>query len=458
MTRQTWIWLVIFLLPLTARGQQAGATGATTATASAPAAGAADLYGSGAENAPSLTDAGFIHNFLFFGAELSSRYDDNVRQTNGGRVADTGFAVSPEIAFRRGGGRMQLALRYRPTLLFYRHETAYNEEDHDFAFDGGFRATPRLNLRLRTDLVARSGLLQSVSGSPVLDRLGPPAHLNDSVVTPVADEFEDNSRADVTYALSPRAEAGVFTTYMLRSFGRPAHPASSAAPLNGTEGRSAGARYIYRASPRTTLGLVYVHEELHIGSRTRLGLDAPSAGLTLALSPRLTVNVYGGPVRTRLRDTLLVPYGPGITLAFPQNRSDWRWAAGGGVTLRAGRTAFRASVAHAVSDGGGLLDAVTSDRGEASLDRRLARGWTLESSAGWVRNASLPSSLLQGELDGEYGRILLWHPVSETVSAAMGYQFQRQRGNGLAPLGADFDRNFIYVTLTYRFKNIPLGR
>lgn len=457
MTRHTWIWLALFLLPLAARGQQAGAAGATTA-AGAPAAVAASSYGSGVEAAPSLTSAGFVRNFFFFGADLSSRYDDNVRQTNSGRVADSGFAVSPEIAFRREGGRVRLALRYRPTLLFYRHETAYNEQDHDLGFDGGFRATPQLSFRLRTDVVARSGLLQPFSGPAVLARLGPPAHLNDTVVTPVAGEFEDNSRADVTYALGPRAEAGIFTTYMLRSFGRPARRASSAAPLDGAEGRSAGARYVYRASPRTTLGLVYVHEELHVGPRTRLGLDAPSAGLTLALSPRLMLNVYGGPVYTRLRDTLLVPYGPLITLAFPHNRTDWRWAAGGGLTLRAGRMALRARAAHEVSDGGGLLDAVTSDRAEASVERRLARTWTLEWSAGWVRNASLPSSLLQGELDGEYGRILLRHPVSETVSAAMGYQFQRQRGNGPAPLGADFDRNLVYVTLTYRFKNIPLGR
>jgi hypothetical protein len=101
---------------------------------------------------------------------------------------------------------------------------------------------------------------------------------------------------------------------------------------------------------------------------------------------------------------------------------------------------------------------VTSDTAQASLERHVTRAWTLEWAAGWERNASLPSSLLQGELDGEYGRILLRHPVSETVSAAMGYQFERQRGNGPVPLGADFDRNFVYVTLTYRFKNIPLGR
>ena len=458
MTRNTWRWVLAFVLvPLAAWGQQAGAPGAGTAAAkeNAPVAAAERTDGSGGEEQPSLADTGFVHNFLFFGADLSSRYDDNVRQTNSGRVADTGFVVSPEIAFRREGGRVRLALRYRPTMLFYRHQTAYNEQDHDLGFDGSLRATRQLSFRLRTDVLDRSGLLESFPGPAVLPGLGPPAHLNDTIVTPFANQFEDNSRADIAYELSPRAEFGVFTTYMLRSFGQPAR---FAVALSGTEGRSAGARYIYRTSPRTTLGLVYLHEELHIDPRTRLALDAPSLGLTLALSPRLAVNVYGGPVYTRLGDTLLVPFGPFVTLAFPHNRKDWRWAAGGGLTLREGSTAFRANASHEVSDGGGLLDAVTSDAAETSLERRISRQWTVEWAAGWERNASLPSALLQGQLQGEYGRIALRHPVSETVRAAMGYEFERQRGNGPAPPGADFDRNFVYVTLTYRFKNIPLGR
>jgi hypothetical protein len=111
-----------------------------------------------------------------------------------------------------------------------------------------------------------------------------------------------------------------------------------------------------------------------------------------------------------------------------------------------------------VSDGGGLLDAVTSEVAQASLSRRLARRWTIEWAAAWQRNASLPSALLQGTLDGEYGRILFRHPISEMVSAGFGYEFERQRSSGIEPLGANFDRNLVYFTLTYRFKNLPLGR
>ncbi|MDE3137220.1 MAG: hypothetical protein KGL59_11645 [Acidobacteriota bacterium] len=456
MTRNAWRWLLVFVLvPLAAWGQQSGTQDTGTATASAPARTTVNVYGSGVEDRPSLADAGFVHNFLFLGADLSSRYDDNVRQTNSGRIADTGFVVSPEIAFRHEGGRVALAFRYRPTLLFYRHETGYDEQDHDLGFDGSLRATERLSFRARTDVVDRTGLLQSFWEPAALPALGPPGHLNDTVITPFANEFENNSRADMTYEVSARAELGVFTTYMLRSFGQPAQPQVT---LFETEGRSAGARYVYRTTARTTLGLVYTHEELHIGPRTRLGMDTPSVGLTLALSPNVVLDVYGGPVYTRLRDTILLPLDPLVTLAFPNDRNDWRWAAGGGVTLRSGQTQLRLSGSHEVSDGGGLLDAVTSEMAEASLERRLTRKWTVGWTAGWERNASLPSALLQGSLEGEYGRIVVRHSITERVSAEAGYQFQRQRESGPAPIGANFDRNFVYITLTYQFKNIPLGR
>ena len=310
MTRNTWRWLLVFVLvPLAAWGQQAGAPGAGTAAAkeNAPVAAAESTYGSGVEEQPSLADTGFVHNFLFFGADLSSRYDDNVRQTNSGRVADTGFVVSPEIAFRREGGRVRLALRYRPTMLFYRHQTAYNEQDHDLGFDGSLRATRQLSFRLRTNVLDRSGLLESFPGPAVLPALGPPAHLNDTIVTPFANQFEDNSRADMTYELGPRAEFGVFATYMLRSFGQPAR---SAVALSGTEGRSAGARYIYRTSPRTTPGLVYLHEELHIDPRTRTPLAPPSPRLASPLLPPPAVDGTGRPDATRPRTTPRHTLGP----------------------------------------------------------------------------------------------------------------------------------------------------
>jgi hypothetical protein len=455
MTQGKWCWLLLFLLaPLGAWGQQTAAQEGGTAAANAPAA-TVNGDGSGGQAHRSVTGAGFVRNFLSLGADLSTRYDDNVRQTNSARVADTGFLVAPHIAFRREGGRVGLALRYQPTLLFYRHQAAYDEQDHDLGFDGRLRATPQLRFRLRTDDVYRNGLLQSLSAPATLPASGPSGGLNQTIYTPFAREFQNDSRADMTYELSRRAEFGVFTTYLLRSFGQPAQPHVT---LLETEGRSAGARYTYRTSPRTTLGIVYVHEELHIGPRTRLGLDAPSASLTFTVAPNAALNVYGGPVYTRLGDTILVPFAPLVTLAFPNDRNDWRWAAGGGLTFHSGRNVFRAGASHEVSDGGGLLDAVTSDVGQASLERRVAHAWTVEWAAGWERNASLPSALVPGSLAGEYGRIVIRHPVSQTVSAALGYQFQRQRESGPAPIGANFDRNFLYFTLTYRFKNIPLGR
>jgi hypothetical protein len=450
--------LVFALAPLGARAQQASsATSGSPGTAATPsaAASAAIPYGSGSPSLPDLTGGGFSRSFFFFGADFSTRYDDNVRQSNADRIADVGYVVSPLVAFRREGSRLGLALRYRPTLLVYRRESAYNEQDQDFSLDASYRASARLRLRLRDHLLRRSGFLQSFAGPETVAPLGPPATLNETIVTPFVGEFQDDSRLDADWRLGPRTEAGVFVTYLLRTFGA---PQAGSVPLLETEGKSAGARFDWRIAPDATLGLVNVYEDLYMGPRTQLSLEAPSAGLSVELSPTVAFDAFAGPVYARLRDTVLVPVTSLVTLALPIARGDWRWAAGGGIQVRRKRISLRLDGSSQVTDGGGLLDAVTSDAARMSLTRQLARRWRIEWAAGWQSNSTLAGEFASGRIAGEDGRVVIFHPISQTVEVGFGYEYERQRATGAVPLGVSFDRNFAYFTVNYRFKNLPLGR
>jgi hypothetical protein len=458
MKHKAWIWMAALLLAPAAWGQANGQATPTAAAGPAQEQGAAKApapYGSGETDTVTHADTGLARSFLLLGADFSTRYDDNVRQSNSGRVADTGVLVSPQIAFRHDGGRLRMALSYRPTLLVYQHQTAYNEQDHNLGLDAGYRATPRLSFRARTSVLYRSGLLHSFSDTSVMPALGPPAYLNETVITPFANQFENNSRVDVTFRKSERTTLDLFSTYMRRTFGP---PVDSTALLYSTEGKSAGGQYLYALSRRTTVALVYVYEDLHLGPRMKLGLQVPTLALAMKLSPRLHLNVFAGPVHTRLQDTVVLHVSPLVTLVFPVERTDWHWSVGGGFTAGTTRTVFEASASRQVTDGGGLLDAVTSSAVTAVLERQLTRRWRLRWTAGWLRNTTLPTAVLPGEIEGEYGRVMLLHSISESVTAGIGYQYQRQRTTGIAPLGTDFNRNFVYFNLTYRFKNIPLGR
>lgn len=454
MTHRNWLWLALLAFtPLPVWGQQ-NAQRARTKRQTPPPSTSAPLYDSAAFVTASPEGIVGPLNLLSFGTDISTGYDDNVRQSNANRLAAMTYAISPRIALNRTDGRFAMRLRYKPTLFIYPHQTAYNEQDHDLDFDATFHATDRLTVRAQTDMLDRRGLLASPSEISSQQFPGSPGLLNNTITTPFADEFENNSRADVSYGVGPRAAIGVFATYMVRSFGK--SDAISATPLS-TEGESAGLRYVYQTGHRTTLGLTYLHENLHTGRAMRIGLNTISIGWTVAVTPRLKLNASVGPAESSMRGSMQLPLTPAVFLAIPVNRQGWHWTAGGGFSYATAKDVLQMNGSRQVTDGGGLLDAVMSDAVKESFERRLARRWTLQFSAGWQRNVDLAGAMQPGQLNGEYGRMVILHPISPELSAGVGYLFERQQATGILPPGTNFDRNFAYFTLSYRIRKFPLG-
>lgn len=455
MTRKMWRSLALLvLIPLPLLGQNSAESFAAGGQPNPPAT-TVSIHGTGTFPDPSPEGLVGSRDLLSFGTDFSAGYDDNVRQNNESRFADTSFAISPMLDFHHQDGRLAMAMSYRPTLFFYQNQAAYNEQDHDFDLDGTYRLTNRLALRVQTDLLDRRGLLEPVSGAATRQLTTSLGLLNDSITAPFANQLEDNSRTDISYALSPRASVGIFATYMLRSFGK--SPADSVTPFS-TQGESEGFRYVSRATPRTTLGLTYLHEDFHTGGTMRVGLDTALIDWSLAVSHRLKISASAGPEHSIQDGAVLVPLGPLAALSLPLNQGNWHWAATAAFGFETAQTSLQMDGSRQVTDGGGLLEAVTSDAVGERFERRLCRFWSIRISARWQRNVNLAGPGQPGQLEGEYGRVVVLHPISETLAAGVGYQLERQRATGMVPLGASFDRNYAYFTLSYRISNFPLGR
>lgn len=446
--RWGWIWL-LFLAPVGVWGQAKGPV-------SPPAVQSAPLtYGTG--QAPQISLPGLIpeHNVFLLGTDFTTSFNDNVRQTANGRVSAAGFLFSPLLEFDRNGGRLNVALSYRPSFLVYRHQSAYNEQDQSLQFDSRYRATERLTFQARTGDSYRMGLLPGLAATTGTPGLTGPGHLNDSLIEPIANQFENNSRVDMSYQTGQKSTVDVFATYMRRTFGQ--SPASQENLLN-TEGKSAGVQYTRQLGPNLSLGLLYVQENLHFGPNTRLSVGNPAVSLGLRLSPHFSFYGFAGPEYTDLHDVLKMAYGPHITFLFPVARTEWNWAAGGGVSMQAGRTGVEATFSHRVTDGGGFLGAVTNSAAGLSINRRLPGRWNVDWSGGWERTRALPTATLQGRLDGEYGSIVVRHAFMESLTIGVGYQYQRQIGAGAIPLGTIFHRNLVYLSFHYRIRSVPIGR
>lgn len=392
-------------------------------------------------------------NFLLLGSGFSSTYDDNIGYSSNTRIADAGFVIAPRMAFRRQGSRFGIKLDYRSSLLFYRHNTEYNRSDQTLGFDAGYRATEHMSIRARTDASFYSGFQQPLVNQSNLTGLGGPGQLNQTIFTPYNSQFQEESRVDIGYRLGLRSSIGVFTTYVVHSFGRGPNQRAS---LLDSEGKTAGAEYVRALSPRMTMGVVYAYENMHVGPNLRLGLHTPTGDVEMQLSPHLSVEAFGGPVYTQLHNTVLIPYGPRITLAFPVSRAEWYWAAGGNTVLRVKNTAFTLSGSHQITDGGGLLTAVVNTQASLSVDHRIARQWSLQWTGGWQRNTAIQSAGFNGQYDGGFGSVAISHAIGENATARLGYEYQDQRGSGLVPLGGNFHRNYVYLSFNYSFRDIPV--
>lgn len=445
---------LLLLAPLALRAQAPSAA-STPAEPAPPAASAALSVVTGETGLASAGIAGPAteRNLLTFGADFSAGYDDNIAQTNANRLADSGMTISPRLALNREDGRLGIELDYRPTFRVYRHHSAFNEQDQALNAGVSYTATNRLLLHAQTNVLRRSGLLGSLSASTPAEP-GPVGTLNQTVVTPFAHQFEDDSRTDILYAAGHRATLGIFATYMLRSF---AESEAASVPLLKTEGASGGLEYTYRAAARATIELTYLYEVFHTGPGTHLSLNSASAALALALTPQLTAYLFAGPAYAQNRNVLNLALGSQGTLVLPFKHSNWQGTAGGRLTWAAARQRLLLTGSRQLADGGGLFGAVTSEFIDARFERQWRRGWNWQIAAGWDRNAELGTAEQPARLGGAYGRFAVLHPVSESLSAGVGYQYQRQHASGSLPLGASFDRNFVYFTLQYRFREIRLG-
>jgi hypothetical protein len=473
-----WLWLAFVLsLSGSAWGQATAQTSAaaTPSVATSTSAAASSLAaGSGTEQPSAGTDpiatipydsgeqvqtepspAGPRQNFLWFGTDFTTSYDDNIWGTGSKRIADVGYLIAPEIALSRKGTQFGLTLDYRPSLLYYQHQSNYNQQNQNLDFDADYRVGERVTFRLRTGFAHYSGSLEPLPESSVVAGIVGPGQLNQTILTPYNEQNADNSRLDISYRIDARSSIGVFGTYAVHEYSQP--PGQLGRSLN-SEGETGGVQYVRLLSLRTSVGVVYAYEDLHVGPSLRIGLHTPTATFSTQVSRRMRFDAFGGPVYTQMRDTVLIPYAPQVNLAFPVSRDDWHWAAGGDVTFQWSGTALQLDASQQVLDGGGLFTAVTNTTVGASVDRQIARRWRLGWSAGWQRNVALPTDALSGSYEGAYGRAEIVHTLSENVTAAIGYSYQEQRGSGLVPLGSTFDRNFAYITLSYRFRGAPVGR
>lgn len=414
-------------------------------------------FGSGEQPRRNYAGSSFPRNVLLFSLAQETAFDDNVLSNNLDRRSDVSFGFAGRMAFRQERKRLTFALDYHPDLLLYR-ETPGNVLNHGLELDLNYQPAPRLALRLRNSLHYTTGVFHPRSSEEFMTALGAPARLNDTIFVPRHRTFEDNLRFDAVYQKSHRTSLTFFGGLQNRDF---ILEASSRERLQDTQGINAGVQYLHRLDRASTVGGLYLVQNLQFGDQSRALIHTAFFNYARRLSPGVTAEVFAGPQYMRSRErfqTELIFLGSRATLAGEIFRAQWHGALGGSVTMRSSETVFQISARRMVTDGGGLLiSAVSNVLVEVSARRRLARGWHATWNLNVAHSRAMSSFLPDTTLESQSVGLALERSLTEDLTARLGYNFQRQRG-GPVLLQDEIDRNRLTLGFFYQLGKIALGR
>lgn len=393
-------------------------------------------------------------NILLLGFNAGSSYDDNIFGNNHNRFGDVDFLFGPSLSLHRDGRLLSLALSYQPYFRIYRRTSEPNAVDQTLGLDAAYQATSRLSFRARGSAFYTTGIFQPDQNQGFLPNLGSPSSLNNTIYTPTLRQLTWSSRGDVTYQARAHDSVGLFVGDSQIHYEQ---EVSTAGYLQNMEEQQAGLLYEHRLSPHTTVGTNYLFEDIRFSLNSRTLVHSVFLSYAQQVSRSLTLSVFGGPQYSRLHEVIIFPIGP-FRFQAPIFQVGWNWALGGTLTKQLDKTVFQLTAQRQVSNGGGLIGAVVGSSVGVSVRRQLPGRWDAIWSGGYAKNTSIASGSSATEFQSETAGLGLERSLTERLSFSVGYNFLRQRGTGLSPLFASFDRNLWSAQLSYRFHQIPLGR
>ena len=440
--------LLLMLAPLGLRAQDPALAPTASANASGP-----NPYGNGEETGLSYAGDSFARNVVLLGFQVDTYYDDNARGNSFQRHGDVAFGFGPTVGFRREGSKLTLALDYRPSASIFRRTQERDVFYQNLQLEADYQPSSRTELRTRGFLHYTNGIFQPPS-EQFMQGLGPPGGLNETTFVPLANQFEYNARVDVVRLVSTHATLSAFVGSSERRFDRQALESEN---LFNTLAKDAGAGYRYRLDPNTTLGALYYLQDIRFGSATRLFVQSPLFSFARQLTPNIVVEFFGGPQHTRVHDQVPITIGP-FQFLVPISRAEWHWAWGGTLVKRSEKTVLEINAQRQVRDGGGLAGPATNAFVDGSVRRRLSGRWDVVGGLQYARTSTLASGSQVGRIRGETANFSFERGLAQDLSARFGYRFVRQRSSGELVTVPQFDRNMVFVGLSYRFAEVPFGR
>ena len=390
-------------------------------------------------------------------------YTDNVFANNLDRVHDILFNAGGNFIFNENRSRYDINLDYRPSLIAYRQYSGYDQVNQDLGFQGLYRATPHFDMQVQDTTAYFRGTFEIPVAETSFSPIAAAPSLNQTVFTPLVDEFSNETRADAVDRISPNGTIDLFAAFEDRRFGNVSSSGSSENLFN-TLGGSGGLTYTYRLNRTLSLAPSYIYQSLEFGSSSRGTFNSATLTLTWKATPTLTFSVFGGAQHTRVIEDFIIeipePGNPrvdaftGVNDNFANLYSEY----GASITKDVRHFQFQISGRHTATDGGGVLTSVIDTYEDAAVRWDISEHWEARLTGENSATLALSPAFSNGKVQSQDGGFALVRHFTPRLSAQLGYDYTRQRVAGAVPFFVNMDRNLASFSITYRLADFPLGR
>lgn len=384
--------------------------------------------------------------------------DNNVFGLNSHKQGDVLFQEGASFSLLTRRQAWDLWLQYRPDYASYKSASSINQFSQSFDFDTDYRVTRHVTLRLKDTLAYESGVMLPRLNADFGLPIGPPASLNSTIFTPTARAFSNQAEVGTSIQFSRRSSFDLTAGYAFR---RLSHLGPTLANFFNARSSTGGFGFQYRVSERLTIGPRFLYQDYRFGKVARDQTESVFLNVSWEMGPSLAISGFGGPQYSnangqflrRATDPTQPPY-----VFVPGNHKGWNMAGGASVALRAEKTLLRFSAQRMVSDGGGLLTAVSNTSEAVEFRRRVTRYWDIVLTGVNARSVSLPGALGRGQVDAQSFGVALERSIRENLSVHGEFNWLRQRTNQVVPFEANVDRNRVMIGLFYRIGTYKLGQ
>jgi hypothetical protein len=394
-----------------------------------------------------------------FAMEMHSAasWDDNILGDNAHRISDYVFEEGGRLSLWMRKPSWRLGLDYRPNALIYKTNGNFNQLDQRLDFDNEFHAGRHLLFKLKDSLDYSTGVLEPQTNGNVSLPVGGGSSLNNTIITPFARQFGNDASGGIEYQASLRSSFDFSGGHGFRRFKDIGNPNPSfATSLFNTQTDTGSGGYNYRMTKHLTTGLEYRFDNLRFSQLFQTKTQGAYLKLLWEASPYVTFSIFGGPEYADSTGQFMVPstnpLQPG-NMTVTLTTQHWSPAGGGAVTFRSNQTVFRLTGQRLVTDGGGLLPAVTNSYEGAEIRQRFAGRWDVALTASNARSSALQGLPGRGVVNTQAAGLAFEYPIARNLSIHTGYNYLRQRTNQFVPFALNADRNRFTLGLFYRTRD-----